>query len=47
MSNVMAMDAARSLDTVHTIDICWLVGDEHSVGKQSSNISCILRLGPV
>jgi hypothetical protein len=33
MSNVMAVDAARSLDTVDTIDICWLVGDEHSVGK--------------
>lgn len=28
MSNVMVMDAVRELDTVETIDICWLVGDE-------------------
>lgn len=28
MSNVMVMDATRDLDTVDTIDVCWLVGDE-------------------
>ncbi|KAJ5825428.1 hypothetical protein N7474_002566 [Penicillium riverlandense] len=33
LSNVMVMDATRELDTVHSIDICWLVGDEASVGK--------------
>lgn len=28
MSNVMAVDAASELDTVETIDLCWVVGDE-------------------
>jgi len=33
LSNVMVMDATSELDTVNSIDICWLVGDEASVGK--------------
>ncbi|KAE8312653.1 Saccharopine dehydrogenase-domain-containing protein [Aspergillus transmontanensis] len=33
LSNVMIMDATSELDTVNSIDICWLVGDEASVGK--------------
>ena len=33
LSNVMAIDAASELDQVDSIDICWLVGDEASVGK--------------
>ncbi|KAJ5784628.1 uncharacterized protein N7503_009840 [Penicillium pulvis] len=33
LSNVMAIDAASELDSVDSIDICWLVGDETSVGK--------------
>lgn len=33
LSNVMAIDAASELDSVDGIDICWLVGDEASVGK--------------
>ncbi|KAJ5478480.1 hypothetical protein N7530_003989 [Penicillium desertorum] len=33
LSNVMAMDATRDLDSVNSIDICWLVGDEPTVGK--------------
>ncbi|CEO59604.1 hypothetical protein PMG11_04276 [Penicillium brasilianum] len=33
LSNVMAIDAASELDSVDSIDICWLVGDEASVGK--------------
>ncbi|OJJ56239.1 hypothetical protein ASPSYDRAFT_1158790 [Aspergillus sydowii CBS 593.65] len=33
LSNVMAMDAARELDSIDSIDLCWLVGDEASVGK--------------
>ncbi|KAE8393757.1 hypothetical protein BDV23DRAFT_148623 [Aspergillus alliaceus] len=34
MTNVMVMDAVRELDTVETIDVCWLVGDERgSTGK--------------
>lgn len=28
MSNVMAVDAARDLDTVENIDLAWVVGDE-------------------
>ncbi|WP_433031738.1 saccharopine dehydrogenase family protein [Actinomycetospora sp. CA-053990] len=28
MSNVMVLDAAADLDSVDTLDICWLVGDE-------------------
>lgn len=28
MSNVMVMDAVRELDSVDSIDLCWLVGDE-------------------
>lgn len=28
MTNVMAVDAASTLDSVHTIDMCWLMGDE-------------------
>lgn len=30
MSNVMAVDAAKDLDVVNAIDICWLVGNEKS-----------------
>jgi saccharopine dehydrogenase-like NADP-dependent oxidoreductase len=33
LSNVMAVDATSELDRVDSIDICWLVGDEASVGK--------------
>ncbi|CAI7678855.1 unnamed protein product [Penicillium pancosmium] len=33
LSNVMVMDATRELDSVDSIDICWLVGDEATVGK--------------
>lgn len=33
LSNVMVMDATRELDSVDSIDICWLVGDEPTVGK--------------
>ncbi|KAJ3497545.1 hypothetical protein NLG97_g1830 [Lecanicillium saksenae] len=34
MSNVMAMDAARELDSVTQIDLCWLVGQsEGGVGR--------------
>jgi saccharopine dehydrogenase-like NADP-dependent oxidoreductase len=33
LSNVMVMDATRELDSVDSIDVCWLVGDEASVGK--------------
>jgi saccharopine dehydrogenase-like NADP-dependent oxidoreductase len=34
MSNVMAVDVARQLDTVDTLDLCWFVGDERpAVGK--------------
>lgn len=33
LSNVMVMDATRELDSVDSIDLCWLVGDEASVGK--------------
>lgn len=33
LSNVMVMDATRELDSIDSIDICWLVGDEASVGK--------------
>ena len=28
MSNVLAVDAASELDTVESIDVCWIVGDE-------------------
>ncbi|KAK5050397.1 hypothetical protein LTR84_003678 [Exophiala bonariae] len=28
MSNVMVMDVAKDLDTIDSLDICWLVGDE-------------------
>lgn len=31
LSNVMVMDAVRELDTVHSIDLCWLVGDERGI----------------
>ncbi|KAL4894123.1 Saccharopine dehydrogenase-domain-containing protein [Aspergillus ambiguus] len=30
MSNVIAVDAARELDSVSAIDLCWLVGNEKS-----------------
>ena len=34
MSNVMAIDAARGLDTVDELHLCWLVGDERpGIGK--------------
>ncbi|KAE8407111.1 Saccharopine dehydrogenase-domain-containing protein [Aspergillus pseudonomiae] len=34
MSNVLAVDAVGDLDTVDTIDLCWLVGDERpGIGK--------------
>ncbi|GFF90995.1 conserved hypothetical protein [Aspergillus udagawae] len=34
MTNVMVMDAVRNLDTVESLDICWLVGDERgATGK--------------
>ncbi|GJN68171.1 saccharopine dehydrogenase domain-containing protein [Purpureocillium lilacinum] len=34
MSNVMAVDVSRDLDTVDALDLCWLVGDERpEVGK--------------
>ncbi|KAL5358539.1 Saccharopine dehydrogenase-domain-containing protein [Aspergillus floccosus] len=34
MSNVMVVDAVRELDTVESLDICWLVGDERgATGK--------------
>ncbi|KAH8698665.1 Saccharopine dehydrogenase-domain-containing protein [Talaromyces proteolyticus] len=34
MSNVLVVDATQNLDTVDTIDICWLVGDERpGIGK--------------
>ena len=28
MTNVLAADAAAQLDEVHTLDVCWLTGDE-------------------
>ncbi|KAE8167637.1 Saccharopine dehydrogenase-domain-containing protein [Aspergillus tamarii] len=34
MSNMLAVDAVSDLDTVDTIDLCWLVGDERpGIGK--------------
>ncbi|KAJ6445240.1 saccharopine dehydrogenase domain-containing protein [Purpureocillium lavendulum] len=34
MTNVMAVDVARDLDSVDALDVCWLVGDERpDVGK--------------
>ena len=34
LTNVMAVDAAKDLDKVDTLDVCWLVGDERpNIGK--------------
>jgi saccharopine dehydrogenase-like NADP-dependent oxidoreductase len=34
MTNVMAVDAAKGIEKVDTIDVCWLVGDERpGIGK--------------
>ncbi|KAJ5815458.1 hypothetical protein N7474_007235 [Penicillium riverlandense] len=34
VTNVMAVDAAKGIDKVDTIDVCWLVGDERpGIGK--------------
>jgi saccharopine dehydrogenase-like NADP-dependent oxidoreductase len=34
MTNVVAVDAANDLDTVDSLDVCWLVGDERpGIGK--------------
>ncbi|KAJ5268748.1 hypothetical protein N7505_004506 [Penicillium chrysogenum] len=34
MTNVMAVDAAKGIQKVDTIDVCWLVGDERpGIGK--------------
>ena len=46
LSNVMAMDATRELDSVDSIDICWLVGDEASVGKAVLHHLMHIAAGP-
>lgn len=34
LTNVLAVDATKGLDTVDSIDVCWLVGDERpGIGK--------------
>lgn len=47
MSNVMAIDVARELDTVDTLDLCWLVGDEKSgAGKAVLHHLMHIAAGP-
>ena len=34
LTNVLAVDATKDLDTIESIDVCWLVGDERpGIGK--------------
>jgi saccharopine dehydrogenase-like NADP-dependent oxidoreductase len=46
MSNVMALDAASELDSVDSIDLCWLVGDEASIGKAVLHHLMHIAAGP-
>lgn len=46
-SNVMAVDAARDLDTVENIELCWVVGDERpAVGRAVLDHLMHIAAGP-
>lgn len=44
MSNVMVMDAAKDLDTVDTIEVCWFVGDERGAGTGKAVLEHFLHV---
>ncbi|KAF7596061.1 hypothetical protein BBP40_003323 [Aspergillus hancockii] len=44
MTNVMVMDAVRELDTVESIDICWLVGDERGSGTGKAVLEHLMHI---
>ncbi|KAE8358266.1 Saccharopine dehydrogenase-domain-containing protein [Aspergillus caelatus] len=47
MSNMLAVDAVGDLDTVDTIDLCWLVGDERpGIGKAVLKNLMYIAAGP-
>ncbi|KAE8414572.1 Saccharopine dehydrogenase-domain-containing protein [Aspergillus pseudocaelatus] len=47
MSNMLAVDAVSDLDTVHTINLCWLVGDERpGIGKAVLKHLMYIAAGP-
>ena len=47
MSNLMALDAARELDTVNTIDVCWYVSDQGGAnGKEVLEHLMHITAGP-
>lgn len=45
MSNVMAVDAARQLDEVDSIDVCWVTGDEGARFYGAAVVEHILHIG--
>lgn len=44
MSNVMVMDAAKDLDTVDTIETCWIVGGDRSSGTGKAVLEHFLHI---
>jgi hypothetical protein len=45
MSNVLAVDAARQLDHVETIDVCWVSGDEGPRPWGAAVLEHLLHIG--
>lgn len=44
MSNVMVMDAAKDLDTVDTIETCWIVSEDRSSGTGKAVLEHFLHI---